>query len=91
MKRVAGPHSTTSQATSLSLLCAKPATEPEAALKRLTFVYQTMLAHSSFHSPSYLALWQITMVMGMLMESCLGSSAARNHPQHAHWLKQVLV
>ena len=33
----------------------KPATEPEAALRRLTFVYQTMLVHSSFQSPSHLA------------------------------------
>lgn len=70
VKRVAGPRSTASQAASLSLLCAKPATEPEAALRRLTFVYQTMLAHSSLHSPPHLALWQITMVTGMLMRSC---------------------
>lgn len=40
VKRVAGPHSKESQAASLSLLRVKPAMEPEAALRRLTFVYQ---------------------------------------------------
>lgn len=51
VKRVAAPLSRAGQAASLSLLCAKPATEPEAALRRLTFVYQTMLVHSSLCSP----------------------------------------
>lgn len=97
VKRVAGPRSAASQAASLSLLCAKPATEPEAALRRLTFVYQAMLAHSSLHSPSHLALWQITMVTGMLMRSCpaitanihIGSS--RCCSEAANWLVLLAV
>lgn len=80
-----------SQAVSLLLLCAKPATEPEAALRRLTFVNQTMVASSFLHRPSHLAHWQITMVTVMLMESCPAISVARHHHQHTHWLKLVLV
>lgn len=88
LKRVAGQHSTLSQAASLSLLCAKPATEPEAALRRLTFVYQTTLL---LHSSSQLALQPIIRGTGMLMQRCPVSSAARHHDQQAHWLKQVPV
>lgn len=88
VKRVAAPLSRASQAASLSLLCAKPATEPEAALRRLTFVYQTMLVHSSLCSPSHLALWQITMVTGMLTAGCPASSAARRHYQHVQRLSR---
>lgn len=84
VKRVTGLHSTANQAVSLLLLSAKPATEPEAALRRLTFVYQTMVARSFLHRPSHLALWRITMVTGMLMESCPAISVARHLHQHTH-------
>lgn len=92
VKRVIGPAqpSRAERARQPVCLCCvqKPAAEPEAALRRLTFVYQTMRAHSSLRIALHsLPLWQIATVMGMLM----GKLSGQKCHQHVQRLRHTFL